>query len=100
MNLIKPSVGQWYRSGANELFEVVAVDEEDQTIEVQYFDGTVAEMDFDAWNEQLLDELLDTAEAPEDWSGSVDIGAEDLGREFEDNSHASWENPHHRSMRR
>ena len=54
MNVIRPIVGEWYRGGTNELFEVVAIDDQDETIEIQYFDGTVAEMDFDSWNEQLL----------------------------------------------
>src|SRR6266849_3254277 len=84
MNVIRPVVGQWYRGGTNELFEVVAIDDQDQTIEIQYFDGTVTEVDFDSWNEQLLDELIDAADAPEDWSGAVDVEAEDLDREFED----------------
>lgn len=83
MDVVEPIVGQWYRDQANGLFEVVAIDEEDATVEVQYFDGTIAEIDFDAWNEQVLDELLEAAEAPEDWSGSVDMGAED-------NPQAAW----------
>jgi hypothetical protein len=100
MNLVKPIVGQWYRGGTNELFEVVAIDDQDQTIEIQYFDGTVAEMEFDSWNEHLLDELIDPADAPEDWSGAVDVEAEDLGREFEDNTRGAWSEPHDRSLRR
>ena len=100
MNAIRPMVGQWYRGGTNELFEVVAIDDQDQTIEIQYFDGTVAEMDFDACNEQLLDELIDSAHAPEDWSGAVDMEAEDLDREFEDNTRTLWSTPHDRSLRR
>ena len=76
---MKPIVGQWYRGGTNELFEVVAIDDEDETIEIQYFDGTVTEMEFDAWNEQLLDELIDVADAPEDWSGAVDVESRGFG---------------------
>jgi hypothetical protein len=97
---MKPVVGEWYRGATNELFEVVAIDDEDETIEVQYFDGTVAEMDFDAWNEQLLDRMLDPAEAPEDWSGAVDVEAEDLDRGFEDNVRSAWSLPGDLSMRR
>jgi hypothetical protein len=100
MNLVKPIVGQWYRGGTNELFEVVAIDDQDQTIEIQYFDGTVAEMEFDSWNENLLDEMIDTADAPEDWSGAVDVEVEDLDREFEDNARTAWSVPDDRSMRR
>ena len=97
---MKPTVGEWYRGVTNELFEVVAIDEEDETIEIQYFDGTVAEMDFDSWNEQVLDRMLDPAGAPEDWSGAIDVEAEDLGREFEDNARTAWSNPEDRSLRR
>ncbi len=100
MNVIKPIVGQWYRGGTNELFEVVAIDDDDETIEIQYFDGTVAEVDFDAWNEQLLDQLIDAADAPEDWSGAVDVEAEDLDREFEDNVRSPWSIHQDRSLRR
>jgi hypothetical protein len=100
MNAIRPIVGQWYRGVTNELFEVVAIDDQDQTIEIQYFDGTVTEMEFDSWNEQLLDELIDSADAPEDWSGAVDVEAEDLDREFEDNARSLWSTAHDRSLRR
>lgn len=100
MNAMKPIVGHWYRGVTNELFEVVAIDDADETIEIQYFDGTVAEMDLEAWNEQLFDRMLDAADAPEDWSGAVDVESEDLGREFEDNMRTGWSNPEDRSMRR
>ncbi len=100
MSLTKPVVGQWYRGANNDLFEVVAIDEGDSTIEIQYFDGSVTEIDFDAWNEQLLDGQIDDAEAPEDWSGSVDIGAEDLDREIEDIVQPPWSGPAERALRR
>jgi len=100
MNLMKPIVGQWYRGNTNELFEVVAIDDEDETIEIQYFDGTVTEVEYDSWNEQLLDELIDMADAPEDWSGAVDVESEDLDREFEDNVRTVWSIHQDRSLRR
>lgn len=100
MNLVKPIVGQWYRGDTNQLFEVVAIDDQDETIEIQYFDGTVTEVDFDSWNEQLLDELIDMADAPEDWSGAVDVEAEDLDRDIEDNARTVWSAPNDRSLRR
>src|ERR1700735_2869715 len=100
MNVVKPIVGQWYRGATNELFEVVAIDDQDETIEVQYFDGTVTEIEFDSWNEQLLDELIDSADAPEDWSGAVDVEAEDLDRDFGDNARSVWATPRVRSLRR
>ncbi len=100
MNVVKPIVGQWYRGNTNELFEVVAIDDEDETIEIQFFDGSVTEIEFDSWNEQLLDELIDMANAPEDWSGAIDVESEDLDREFEDNARTVWSIPQDRSLRR
>ncbi len=73
-----PNIGAWYRHAGGESFEVVAFDEEDGTIEIQYFDGTVEEMDTEDWEAQWADRTLETAEPPEDWSGSVDIEADDF----------------------
>ena len=100
MNAMKPVVGQWYRGVTNELFEVVAIDEEDETIEIQYFDGTVTEMEFDAWNEQLVERTLDAADAPEDWSGAIDVESGDLDRDFEDTPRTAWSIPEDRTLRR
>lgn len=71
------TIGDWYRLSGGELFEVVAVDEDEGTIDIQYFDGTVEEMDREDWDAQWEDGALEGAEAPEDWSGSVDIEASD-----------------------
>ena len=71
----QPGIGDWYRLTGGELFEVVALDEDDGTIEIQYFDGTIEEMDVQDWNDQWDEGALESAEAPEDWSGSVDIEA-------------------------
>ena len=87
-----PGIGDWYRLNGGELFEVVAVDDDDGTIELQYFDGTVEEMDREDWEAQWDDGALEAAEAPEDWSGSVDIepgdadgrGSEGLGGDDRD----------------
>ncbi len=99
MNVIKPVVGQWYRDGADELFEVVAIDDHDETIEIQYFDGTVAEMDFDSWNENLVERLLESAAPPEDWSGAADVEAEDLDWDADDAVLADWSRPESRPLR-
>ena len=69
-----PEIGGWYRRANGSLFEVVAVDEEDATIEVQFFDGTIDEIDFETWHQLLLESVG----APEDWSGSVDMDPEDF----------------------
>jgi uncharacterized protein DUF6763 len=73
----QPEIGSWYRLRGGESFEVVAVDEDDSTFEVQYFDGTVEEMDLDDWEARRSNGEIADAEAPEDWSGSVDVDGED-----------------------
>lgn len=72
-----PVIGKWYRRPNGTLFEVVAVDEDARTIEIQQFDGTIDEVDLENWQRLLLIEVS----APEDWSGSVDMDPEDyVGR--------------------
>ncbi len=96
MNAPNPVVGGWYRhkGGGAELFEVVAVDESDSTIELQHFDGTVEELDFDSWEEQWEDSLIEAAEAPEDWTGSVDVEPEDIDQQSTDfNAERQWLSP-------
>jgi hypothetical protein len=74
---MKPVIGNWYRIQGSESFEVVAFDEDDGTIELQYFDGTVEEMDIEDWRAQKEAGALEEIEAPEDFSGSVDIDPEE-----------------------
>ncbi len=69
-----PVIGQWFSRPNGTLFEVVAIDEEDMTVEIQQFDGTIDEVDIDRWPDLLLVEVS----APEDWSGSVDMDPEDF----------------------
>jgi uncharacterized protein DUF6763 len=73
----QPGIGEWYRLNGGGLFEVVARDDDDGTIEIQYFDGTVEEMDIEDWDTQWEDGALESAEPPEDWSGSVDVESSD-----------------------
>lgn len=93
MNVPTPSVGEWYRRTGGELFEVVAIDEDDGTIEIQHFDGTVEEFDFDSWEEQWKEALIQAAEPPEDWTGSVDVEPEDMEQTSDSNSERQWLSP-------
>ena len=68
-----PVIGDWYRRPGGETFEVVAIDPDDRTIEIQYFDGTVEEVELEDW----LDDQIAVTEAPEDWTGSVDVDPEE-----------------------
>lgn len=84
-----PVIGQWFRRPNGSLFEVVAVDEDDNSIEVQYFDGTIDEVDFEMWPSLLLVEVS----APEDWSGSVDMDPEDFIGQTSNDIPAGYHDP-------
>ena len=73
MAVAYPVIGKWFRRRNGNTFEVVAVDEDDGTIEIQHFDGTIEETDLESWPDLLTVEVA----APEDWSGSVDMDGDD-----------------------
>ncbi len=73
MSIQYPVIGQWFRRPNGTLFEVVAIDEDDRTVEIQQFDGTIDEVDVERWPDLMLVEVS----APEDWSGSFDMDPED-----------------------
>ncbi|MGB5260107.1 MAG: DUF6763 family protein [Gammaproteobacteria bacterium] len=75
----QPQIGDWYQSINGDRFEIVAIDDEEGTLEIQHFDGAVEELDFDSWAEMEIDPI----EPPEDWSGSFDIVREDYGVDLE-----------------
>jgi len=71
-----PAIGKWFLDNADgQLFEIVAIDEDDETIDIQYFDGAIEGIDVDLWEEMELT----SAAAPEDWSGPYDdLEADDM----------------------
>lgn len=89
MAVANPVIGHWYRRSNGSLFEVVAIDEQDATVDLQYFDGTIDEMDFERWS--LL--MIESAGAPDDWSGSVDMDPEDFTGENNGELPAGWHDP-------
>ena len=86
--MIFPQVGSWYRRLDGRLFEVVAIDEAAGTVEMQYFDGTIGEVEQDAWHQMELE----AAAAPEDWSGSVDMDMDDRS-ELNELTSQGWQDP-------
>lgn len=84
-----PVVGDWYRRVNGALFEVVAIDRDDGTVEVQHFDGTLEELDLESWEEQEFEE----AQPPEDWTGSVDVEPEDYEPDREITAGGLWTDP-------
>jgi len=71
-----PSVGDWYRNQQQKTFEIVAYDHDEGTVEIQYFDGDLEEIELDAWKDLELEPI----DPPEDWSGPFDvIGKDEMG---------------------
>ena len=87
-NQRQPNIGQWYRYlGKGQQFYVTAIDEKDETIEVQHFDGDLEEFSFEQWPELDIDECPE----PESWSGAVDIAEkDDFGTEVTDTQPGDW----------
>lgn len=86
---IPPDIGSWYETIHGEQLEVVASDPDDDSIEVQYFDGAVEELDQEQWDETILAAI----EPPEDYSGSLDMDREDYGRDYDSAGRGLWGNP-------
>lgn len=74
MSLKIPTIGAWYFDyDERQLFEVVALDDEQATIEVQYLDGAIGEFDLDTWPQLNLV----TAAPPEDSDAAYELSQED-----------------------
>ena len=70
-----PVVGEWYNMPHKaQRFQVAAIDHHTDTVEIQYFDGTVDEIEIAAW--YALD--MGHVEEPEDWTGPIDIEIDNL----------------------
>jgi hypothetical protein len=84
-----PIVSQWYKHrDKGYRFQIISMDEE--TVELQHFDGDLEELDRDAWYE--LD--IEPIEPPEDWTGAMDdIELNDLGYEETEMTDADWASP-------
>lgn len=64
---IQAERGQWYkRLDLDESFEVVAIDRDEECIEIQYYNGEIEEIDEASW---LLLEIAPIA-PPDNWSGA------------------------------
>ena len=74
----EPVVGAMYEDEDGLAFEVLSFDEDDGTIEVQYEDGDVSEIDIDAWYEMDLTQLKS-----ENWKDSEDDEPEEVEVEKE-----------------
>ena len=69
-----PEIGGWYIDlQLNQHFEVVAFDDHERTIEIQYVDGELSEVDMEGWRQMSVE----PAAPPEDWTASYEVSRED-----------------------
>ena len=74
------AVGQWYlREDTQERFQVLDYDERAGTIRIQMFDGSLDEIDEEAWRALCAEPV----QPPEDWTGPLDNVELDEREEFE-----------------
>jgi len=70
-----PEVGNWYDSkDFPECFKVVAYDDKQDLIEIQYFDGEIAEVDHDSWTASHPHEIPE----PEDASAPFELDHDEI----------------------
>lgn len=85
-----PEPGEWYFISGRLMVMVTAVDQDEQLIEIQHFDGTLAEIDVESWSRQAVEPI----DEPEDWSGPFDdLEEDDLGYDGISLTATAWNNP-------
>ncbi|KPJ96364.1 MAG: hypothetical protein AMJ53_00935 [Gammaproteobacteria bacterium SG8_11] len=90
-NELDPIIDQWYAHlDKGQRFYVTATNDEDETVEVQHFDGDIEEFSLEQWR----DLEIELSEAPENWTGALDIAeTDDLGTEITDTQSGDWTEP-------
>lgn len=83
---LSPIIGNWYQGAEGLIFEVVAFDREDGTIEVQHLDGQVEEFDVEIWRGMALGEVA----PPEDWRSGFELSREDAADPEQPMQTAEW----------
>ena len=86
-----PLVNEWYRyPQKSQMFQVTAIDEDNGTVEIQYFDGNLDEFELDTWYAMEVERI----EEPEDWTGPMDnIERDDLGPVETEMRREDWQAP-------
>jgi len=71
----EPIVGEWYDSkDFYECFKVIDCDESKNSVEIQYFDGDIEEIDYETWVASHPHEISE----PEDASAPYELEREDM----------------------
>ncbi len=90
-NELDPRIDQWYAHfDKGQLFYVTAIDEQQNAVEVQHFDGDLEELSLDEWRDLHIELSVE----PENWAGALDIAEEDdLGTGVTDTRPDDWTEP-------
>jgi len=77
--LARPEPGQWYQMPNATKFMVTAMDDDDDSIEIQYFDGSIEEWDAELWQrvEAVPIDEPDDISGPFDDPDYVQLGADE-----------------------
>lgn len=86
---LEPIVDNWYAHlDKGQEFKVVAVDEDNELIEIQYYDGDIEEISLKDWTSMPIE----LAEEPQDWAGVLDVTEpDDLGLDYTASLKEGWE---------
>lgn len=89
---VDPIVNAWYHYPEKaQKFKVTALDEHAGTVEIQYFDGNIDELDLDIWYNLDIERI----EPPEDWTGSMDnVEKDDLNPVGTEMQREDWDEPY------
>lgn len=86
----RPEIGQWYKDlQTGQVFEVVAIDERENTIEAQCLEGELCEYDDESW----LELQLTTVAEPEDWRHPFELSGDEYADPDEPRQPDDWDNP-------
>jgi len=90
MALQYPLIGAWYRDQQErQTFEVVAIDDELGSVEIQYVDGSIGELELDVWSRLSLVPVP----SPEDTDSALDLSREDRWCHDQSTAPLPWDDP-------
>ncbi|MDX1813094.1 MAG: DUF6763 family protein [Gammaproteobacteria bacterium] len=85
---LDPIIDNWYMHlDKGQKFRVVDIDEDNEIVEVQHFDGDLEEVSFNEWR----DMEIEISDEPQNWSGAIDVSElDDYGTEITDTVEEDW----------
>ncbi len=91
-----PIIAQWYHyPQKSEKFQVTAIDEQSDTVEIQYFGGNIDEFEMTTWYTLEIEPI----ETPEDWTGPLNnIEKDDLTPVGTEMQREDWDAPYNEEM--